>query len=43
MLRDIGHDVRLLPAQYVRPYVKLCSPRHNLTNRQVPIMRRNAA
>lgn len=22
LLRDIGHDVRLLPAQYVRPYVK---------------------
>ncbi len=22
LLRDIGHDVRLIPAQYVRPYVK---------------------
>ncbi|MBB4577569.1 transposase [Rhizobium lentis] len=22
LLRDIGHDVRLLPPQYVRPYVK---------------------
>lgn len=21
-LRELGHDVRLMPAQYVRPYVK---------------------
>ena len=38
-----GHDVRLLPPQYVKPFVKLCSPRHNLTNHEVVVMRRSAA
>jgi transposase len=43
MLVEIGHTVRLIPPQYVKPYVKLCSPNHNITNHEVPIMRRNAA
>ena len=42
-LTKLGHEVRLMPAAYVKPYVKLCSPRHNLTNHEVPIMWRNAA
>lgn len=39
-LAELGHDVRLMPPQYVKPYVKLCSPRHNFNYHQVPIMRR---
>jgi transposase len=42
-LTSLGHDVRLMPPVYVKPYVKLCSPAHNLTNHEVPKMRRNAA
>ena len=42
-LVSLGHDVKLMPAQYVKPYVKLCPPKHNLTNHEVAIMRRNAA
>ena len=42
-LQTMGHDVRLIPPSYVKPFVKLCSPRHNFTNHEVPIMRRNAA
>ena len=42
-LTALGHDVKLMPAQYVKPYVKLCPPAHNFTNHEVPIMRRNAA
>ena len=38
-----GHEVRLIPPEYVRPYVKLCSPAHNFTNREGPIMRRSVA
>ena len=30
-LREAGHEVRLMSPEYVRPYVKLWSPRHNLT------------
>lgn len=37
----LGHEVRLIPPAYVKPYVKLCSPQHNLTYHQVVIMRRN--
>lgn len=36
-----GHEPRLMSSLYVRPYVKLCSPQHNLTYHQMPIMRRN--
>jgi transposase len=39
----LGHEVRLIPPVYVKPFVKLCSPRHNFTNHEVPIMRRNVA
>jgi transposase len=39
----LGHEVRLIPPAYVKPFVKLCSPHHNFTNHEVPIMRRNAA
>lgn len=42
-IQELGHEVRLIPPSYVKPYVKLCSPSHNLTNHEVPIMRRNAA
>jgi len=42
-LTQLGHEVRLIPPAYVKPFVKLCSPRHNFTNHEVPIMRRNAA
>jgi transposase len=42
-MEKFGHEVRLIAPQYVRPFVKLCSPRHNLTNHEVPIMRRSAA
>jgi len=41
-LSRLGHSVRLIPPQYVKPYVKKCPPEHILTNRQVTIMRRNA-
>ena len=42
-LTKLGHEVRLMPAAYVKPYVKLCRPTHNFTNHEVAIMRRNAA
>jgi len=42
-LTALGHVVRLVPPQYVKPYVKLCPPTHNLTNHEVAIMRRNVA
>ncbi|UVK48639.1 hypothetical protein BPNPMPFG_007050 (plasmid) [Mesorhizobium sp. AR07] len=34
-LVTLGHDVRLIPPQYVKPYVKICSPDHIRTNREV--------
>ena len=40
-LEKLGHEVRLIPPVYVKPFVKLCSPQHNLTYHQVVIMRRN--
>ena len=40
-LTEIGHDVRLMPATYVKPYVKLCAASHNLTYHQVVIMHRS--
>ena len=43
VLGALGHRVRLIPPQYVKPFVKLCSPSHNFTNHEVPIMRRNMA
>ncbi len=43
VLGAAGHTIRLMSPEYVRPYVKLCSPRHNFTNHEVPIMRRSAA
>tara|TARA_R110000868_G_scaffold226030_2_gene478390 strand:+ start:895 stop:1260 length:366 start_codon:yes stop_codon:yes gene_type:complete len=42
-LAHIGHEVRLIPPAYVKPFVKLCSPHHNFTNHKVPIMRRSLA
>jgi transposase len=30
-LRTLGHEVRLMPAHYVKAYIKLCPPVHNLT------------
>ncbi len=39
----LGHDVRVIPPAYVTPFVKLCAGEHNLTNREVPIMRRSVA
>ena len=41
-LTALGHEVRLIPPAYVKPYLKICSPDHNFTNRQVTIMRRKA-
>ena len=42
-MESLGHEVRLIAPQYVRPFVKLCSRHHNFTNHEVPIMRRSAA
>ena len=42
-LTELGHEVKLIPPAYVKPFVKLCSPRHNFTNHEVAIMRRSAA
>lgn len=42
-LTALGHEVKLMPPQYVKPYVKLWRSEHNFTNHKVPIMRRNAA
>tara|TARA_R110002124_G_scaffold16474_3_gene70356 strand:- start:4564 stop:4869 length:306 start_codon:yes stop_codon:yes gene_type:complete len=39
----LGHEVKLIAAQYVKPFVKLCSPAHNFTNHEVSIMRRSTA
>lgn len=40
-LAALGHEVRLIPPQYVKPFVKLWPPLHYLTNLEVAIMRRN--
>jgi len=37
-----GHEVRLIPPIYVKPFMKLWRGEHNLSNREVAIMRRNA-
>jgi transposase len=42
-LITLGHEVQVIPPQYVKPYVKLCPPAHNLTNHEVAVMLRNAA
>lgn len=31
LLQSFGHEVKLIPPQFVKPYVKICSPDHNLT------------
>jgi len=31
-MERLGHEVRLLAVQYVKPFVKLCAAEHNLTN-----------
>lgn len=41
MAQQHGHEVRLMPPEYVRPYVKLWLGEHNFTNHEIPIMRRN--
>ena len=38
---QLGHEVKLIAPQYVKPFLTLCSPRHNFTNHEVPIMRRS--
>ena len=40
---ELGHNVKIVSPQYVKPFVKLWSPRHKRTNHEVSIMRRNAA
>jgi len=42
-LLALGHDVKLMPPAYVKPYVRLCAGGHKRTNHEVAIMRRNAA
>ena len=42
-IAKLGHEVRLIAPDYVKPFVKLCAGGHNLTNHEVPIMRRSAA
>jgi len=34
-LSALGHEVKLMPPTYVKPYVKICPPDHILTNREV--------
>jgi transposase len=41
-LAALGHEIRLMSPEYVRPYVKICSSDHIFTNRQMAIMRRKA-
>lgn len=41
-LQNLGHDVKLIPPIYVKPYVRLWRGDHKRTNHQVTIMRRNA-
>lgn len=31
LLQSFGHEVKLIPPQYVKAYVKICSPDHNFT------------
>ncbi len=42
-LTRLGHEAKLIPPAYVKPFVKLCAGAHNFTNHEVAIMRRNAA
>lgn len=41
-MQRLGHEMKLIAPRYVKPFVKLCSPRHNFTNHEVAIMRRNS-
>jgi transposase len=41
-LTQLGHQVRLIPPAYVKPFVKEWRGEHYLFNRQMAIMRRNA-
>ena len=36
VLSRLGHRVRLIPPQYVKPFVKLCSPDHNFIITRCP-------
>ena len=42
-MEKLGHEARLIAAQYVKPFVKLCAAEHNFTYHQVPIMRRKVS
>lgn len=37
----LGHEVRLIPPAYVKPFIKLWVGEHNFRNHEVPVMRRN--
>ena len=36
-LREQGHDVRLMPAQYVKPYIETCQGGHDRDRAHEPI------
>jgi transposase len=39
----LGHEVRLIPPIYVKPFVKLCAAEHNFTYHQEDILRRKVS
>jgi len=43
MTLELTPEPRIDHAQYIASWLKLCSPRHNSSNREVAIMRRNVA
>lgn len=38
LLQALGHEVKLIPPQYAKPYVKIWSGEHIFTNREVARM-----